>query len=85
MNFMASPAKESIFHGIPASPGIAIGTVLILKKNEFSVEQRKILPSEVEGEISRFNEALNKTRGQIQELQLKILKILSEKRRKVLF
>ncbi|MFA6291365.1 MAG: phosphoenolpyruvate--protein phosphotransferase [Victivallales bacterium] len=80
---MASTAKESVYHGIPASPGIAIGTVLILKKNEFSVEQREISPSEVEGEITRFNEALNKTREQIQELQLKILKILSEKDSKI--
>jgi phosphotransferase system enzyme I (PtsI) len=76
-------AKESVFHGIPASPGIAIGTVLILKKNEFSVEQREIMPSEVEAEIARFREALNKTRVQIRELQLKILKILSEKDSKI--
>jgi phosphotransferase system enzyme I (PtsI) len=80
---MASPAKEYVFHGIPASPGIAIGTVLILKKNEFSVEQRKILPSEVEGEITLFRDALNKTRGQTQELQLKILRILSENDSKI--
>ena len=76
---MVSLAKESVFRGIPASPGIAIGTVLILKKNEFSVEQRQLMPSEVEGEIARFSEALNKTREQIQELQHKILNILSEK------
>jgi len=76
---MAPPAKESVFHGIPASPGIAIGTVLILAKNEFSVEQRKIAPSEIEKEIEGFREALTKTRSQIQELQNKIQKILSEK------
>ncbi len=80
---MSSLAKESVFHGIPASPGIAIGTALILKKNEFSVEQREIMPSEVEAEIARFKEALNKTRLQIRELQLKILKILSEKDSKI--
>jgi phosphotransferase system enzyme I (PtsI) len=80
---MAPLAKESVFHGIPASPGIAIGTVLILKKNEFSVEQRQLMPSEVEGEIARFSEALNKTREQIQELQHKILNILSEKDSKI--
>ncbi len=80
---MASLAKESVFHGIPASPGIAIGTVLVLKKNEFSVEQREIMASEVEAEIARFREALNKTRLQIRELQLKILKILSEKDSKI--
>ena len=80
---MVSLAKESVFRGIPASPGIAIGTVLILKKNEFSVEQRQLMPSEVEGEIARFSEALNKTREQIQELQHKILNILSEKDSKI--
>jgi phosphotransferase system enzyme I (PtsI) len=81
---MATPiAKESVFHGIPASPGIAIGTVLILKKNEFSVEPITILPADVEAEITRFREALNKTRIQIQELQLKILRILSEKDSKI--
>lgn len=80
---MAPLAKESVFHGIPASPGIAIGTVLLLKKNEFSVEQIQITPSEVEGEIVRFREAIGKTRAQIQELQQKILKILSEKDSKI--
>ncbi|MFZ2653486.1 MAG: phosphoenolpyruvate--protein phosphotransferase, partial [Victivallales bacterium] len=76
---MASQANESVFHGIPASPGIAIGSALVLARNEFSVEQKKIQSTEIENEIARFREGLEKTRVQIQELQLKIQKILSEK------
>ncbi|HCE44959.1 MAG TPA: phosphoenolpyruvate--protein phosphotransferase [Lentisphaeria bacterium] len=80
---MASQANESIFHGIPASPGIAIGSALVLARNEFSLEQKKIQSTEVDNEIARFREALGKTRIQIQELQLKIQKILSEKDAKI--
>ncbi len=76
---MPTQANESVLHGIAASPGIAIGSALVLARNEFSVAQEPIQASEVENEIARFREALSKTRVQIQELQLKIQKILSEK------
>ena len=80
---MAPPANEFVFHGIPASPGIAIGSALILSKNEFSVEQKTIASANVEKEIEKFHEALSKTRTQIQELQSKIQRILSEKDSKI--
>ncbi len=54
---MAVEKKEIVFHGIPASPGIAIGTVLIFGEQNVVYQEpqsKEIPPAEVELEISRF-------------------------------
>ncbi len=64
--------KEVMHHGIPASPGIAIGVALIVggsSRSSLDVEQKTILESEVQEEIERFKNALAKTREQILDLQ----------------
>jgi len=74
--------KEIVFHGIPASPGIAIGTVLLVGMQDViykEPENKKIPPSEIEVEISRFRKAVEKTRFEIQELQRKLHGQLAER------
>ena len=67
------PKKEEIkIKGVPASPGIAIGTALVLGSRLQQVEKRKIQPDEVEQEISNLETALDKTKEQITALQEQI-------------
>ena len=68
--------KEILFHGVPASPGIAIGQVLLVDSNLVEDKQendRLLTDEEVEGEISLFKASVDKTRSEIVELQKRIL------------
>ncbi len=64
--------KEFLLKGISAAPGIAYGSAFIMDKQEFIVTPRAILEKEIPIEIARFEEALIKTREEIQEIQKKI-------------
>jgi len=83
----AAPAKpekkEIVFHGIAASPGIAIGTVLLIgghvSYETAPAEDRQVAPEETEREVSRFLRALDKTRCDIIELQKRIQSTLEER------
>lgn len=73
--------KEILFHGIPASPGIAIGTVLLINSNqvEHNYEMRALKPDDVAREITLFQHALDKTRREILELQKRLQSSLQER------
>lgn len=67
-----SGKPELIFNGIAASPGIAIGSALVFNKaiNDFSEPVNiNISPNEVEIEFSNFDQALDKTRRELESLQ----------------
>ena len=64
--------------GIPAAPGIAIGTAYIFGKQEIRISKRPIKESEIPFEIVRFEEALIKTRRQIIDIQKKISKEMGQ-------
>ena len=63
---------ERRFHGVGVSPGIARGTVFVLRPEDEEPPSRKIEEWEVPGEIVRFEAALVKTREQILEMQTRI-------------
>jgi len=64
--------------GIPAAPGIAIGSAYIFGKQEIRINKRPIKESEIPLEIVRFEEALIKTRRQIMDIQKKISKEMGQ-------
>jgi phosphoenolpyruvate-protein phosphotransferase (PTS system enzyme I) len=64
--------------GIGVSPGIAIGKVFLLDSERYYIPERKIAPQEVEAEIARFTEAINKTKTQLAELKDKVERELGE-------
>ncbi len=71
-----SEAKEKIYHGIGASPGIAIGKVLLIKEHSTSYvkpEDTTITPEQVDAEIEKFDRALNRTRNELEDLQKRVL------------
>lgn len=67
-----------ILHGVPASPGIAIGKVFLLEDDEFCLIQREISKDETKKEVNRFREALSKTRAEMVATQEKIFKTLGK-------
>ncbi len=75
--------KETIIKGIPAAPGIAIGKAFVLDKQEFVVPPRYIMPQEVSVEIARFEEALNKAKYEIEEIQKRIAEEIGEEHSKI--
>lgn len=70
---------EIRFSGIAASPGVAIGPIVILCGDEFIVPRRKLVPDQVAGEILRLEEALVKTRQQILDMKEKLSESIGEK------
>jgi len=67
-----SRAGEKIFHGIPVSGGVCRGKVLVLGKPHEGIERREIGEPEVPQEIQRLEQALVRTRQQIQDIQRKV-------------
>lgn len=66
------PKKEILFHGIPVSPGIAIGKVLLTITREDllspEIPVRNIAAEDAPGEVAFFRSSLEKTREEINEL-----------------
>ena len=68
-------AKEKVYHGIGASPGIAIGKVLLIKQHSTSYAKpvhTPITQDQVKDEIARFDAAMEKTRLELEDLQKRI-------------
>jgi len=66
---------ESILHGIPASPGIAIGEVMLVGSFQASFSEpanQSIAPALVEREIARFRHALDLTRVELNVMQKRL-------------
>ena len=54
-----STKEEIILHGIPASPGIAIGKVVVLKKDGVIIQERGIDNSSVE--LERLKKSIDRS------------------------
>lgn len=65
-------AGERIFRGIPVSPGVCRGKVLILGGPQQAVPRYRIAEGDVAAEIQRFEQALVQTRQDVLEVQRKV-------------
>ena len=70
---------ERRFHGVGVSPGIARGTVFVLRPEEEEPPVRHIDDSEIPSEIARFESALLLTRAQILEMQTRSAEAIGAK------
>ncbi|MBI4394731.1 MAG: phosphoenolpyruvate--protein phosphotransferase [Candidatus Omnitrophica bacterium] len=60
-------------HGIPVSPGVAIGKALVLRSEDFfTIPKTEIKGEEIPKEIVRFEESLTKTRSELYAVRKKI-------------
>ena len=64
--------------GIAASPGIAIGKAYVLGSEDVSIVKKPIKESAIPKEITRFQEALTKTRAEILSIRDKISKEIGQ-------
>lgn len=71
--------KQISLRGIPAAPGLVIGKAFLLGSEDLDVEKRQISEQQIPKEITRFEEALIKTRQEILEIQKKISKDMGVK------
>jgi phosphotransferase system enzyme I (PtsI) len=72
------PNLETRLLGTPASPGVAIGPILVLRPDELVVRRRKIKPQDLPNEIIRLEQALVQTREQILEIKEELASKLGE-------
>lgn len=59
-------------HGIAASPGIVMGKAYVIDSEEISIPKKPIKDSAIPKEITRFQDALTKTRAEIMGIRDKI-------------
>ena len=64
--------KRILLKGIPAAPGLIVGKAFCLGSEDMQVQKRTISESQVPKEVTRFEEALIKTRAEILDIQKKI-------------
>jgi phosphoenolpyruvate-protein phosphotransferase (PTS system enzyme I) len=76
----AAQARSDVrtYKGIGVSPGIAIGRAVIVEKRIASVYRVPIREEEVDGEVTRFMESLEKTRDELLELKQKVSRSMGE-------
>lgn len=67
---------ERILRGIPVSAGVCRGKILVLDKPRQAIEKRALPEAEIPGELNRFQQALIKTREQLQEVQRQLTQSL---------
>jgi phosphoenolpyruvate-protein phosphotransferase (PTS system enzyme I) len=65
----SEPRRPRALRGIPTSPGIAVGVVRRVEDPLLDIEERTIPEREVELEVSRFEEAIEKARVELTELR----------------
>jgi phosphotransferase system enzyme I (PtsI) len=70
MSTDASVKKDIVLRGIPASPGIAIGTAFVFVKEIPIAEERTINTGNVSAEIERLDRALEKSAKELSKILL---------------
>ncbi len=75
---MPESSKSIILRGIPASPGIGIGKAFVLSEEDLSYTRRSIKKENVKKEITRFRQALAKTKTDINQSRDRVLKALGK-------
>ncbi len=70
--------ESKFFHGIAASPGIGVGKVFLLEKEELIIVKKSLHKKDLVKEVARFRKALAATRKELQQDKLEMLKVLGK-------
>jgi len=65
------------FKGIPASPGVGVGPIFRLEREELAVRDTPVAPEDVEREVARFHAALDASRADLVSIRDRIARELS--------
>jgi phosphotransferase system enzyme I (PtsI) len=71
--------QEIRFQGVGVSPGLARGTIHVIRDDGDEVTKHRIQPGDIAREIGRFETALIQTRAQILEMQERIAESIGAK------
>ena len=71
--------QERRFQGVGVSPGLARGTIHVVRDDGDEVARHRIQPGDIPNEIGRFETALIQTRAQILEMQERIAESIGAK------
>jgi phosphotransferase system enzyme I (PtsI) len=75
--------EEIVRYGISAAPGIVIARAFVIDSAVFSVPQTRISQDKTKGEISRFKEALEVTRGELLQIKSDLADQIGEDHAKI--
>jgi phosphotransferase system enzyme I (PtsI) len=64
----------TIYRGVPASPGVAIGKAFLLNRETVEVKEEKVDENEIQKEILRFKKALDETKRELFKTKEKVAK-----------
>jgi phosphotransferase system enzyme I (PtsI) len=70
---MPSAREEKVLKGIGVSPGIVIGKAALLERQRPTFVPRRITAGQVAAEVKRFEEAIAKSKEQLEEVKQRIL------------
>lgn len=70
---MGKEPTEKHFYGIAASPGIAIGKVMVIGRRQIKVERKKIAVEEIDAHLAKLDNALKRAKADVQKLYDKAL------------
>ncbi|HZS35191.1 MAG TPA: phosphoenolpyruvate--protein phosphotransferase [Polyangia bacterium] len=65
-------STPKIMHGVPASPGLAVGRAFVIDRRKVKTPKRHIADDEVEHEIVRFDSALATSSDQLERVKKKL-------------
>lgn len=71
--------EEIVLQGVGVSPGIAVGEAVVFGLDAVLPPRRKIPAEQVAGEVARWNEAIRKTKRQLEEIRTHVARSLGEK------
>ncbi len=84
MTGITAVKREIVLKGIPASPGIAIGSTYLFIKDVPVVEERSVSGNETEEEKVRLNNAVEKSKRQLNKILLFAQEKIGEAKSKIL-
>jgi phosphotransferase system enzyme I (PtsI) len=64
--------RELVLKGIPAAPGIVIGKVLLLDREQYVIPKRAVKEEQIQAEIKHFKDALIQTKQEIIDIKKRI-------------
>ena len=64
---------EKAFKGIGVTRGIVIGEVALLERHRMALSQRRITAGQMHAELRRFEEAIEKSKAQLEEVKQRIV------------
>ncbi len=70
--------RETVLNGIPASPGVAMGTALVIEKQDFHIPIKRISEGQVEGELHRLRRAIEASIAELREIRDRVASEMGE-------